>query len=137
MNPRATQDKRRWDKFHRLADYIAPTEKEIVLVGCAKDKPYHIEVISGMMPETHSHIYDFAGMTDIGLLAELLRECDLLVCVNSFVMHLGVCLNVPMVAIVGATEPDVILPPHIPRVYSEYAKDITLESVIREIEKSI
>jgi ADP-heptose:LPS heptosyltransferase len=66
-------------------------------------------------------------------LAALLKSADLLITVNTFTMHLGVALNVKMLAIVGATDPSVILPPHTPRVYSYRARDISLDSVKEKV----
>lgn len=134
MNTRSTQEKRRWDKFHLLGDYLAEKGHTIWLTGTQGDYDYNHSVQEKM--KFKDRVLNMAGTTNLKQLKDLLKRCDLLVSVNTFIMHLGVCLRVPMVAIVGATNPEVILPKDIPLVYSEYAKDITLESVIEKIELS-
>ena len=131
MTPNSTGAKRYWDKFHLLADYLVENHNAtILLVGTAGDSKYVGEVIGKMRYKTKECVFNMVGLTDLDGLIFVLRECDLLVCVNSFVMHLGVCLGVKMFAIVGATEPKVVLPPGIPHAYSEYARDIPLQTVI-------
>ena len=72
--------------------------------------------------------------TDLVGMKLLLENCDLLVTVNTFIMHLGVALEIPMVAIVGATDPKVILPDRVERTYREYASDIPLCDVQRLVD---
>ncbi len=135
MNTRTTQDKRCWDKFHLLGNYFAKKGWDIVITGLERDRAYCWSIIDKM--DAYGRVSDYIGRTNYEELKDLLRKHDLLITVNTFIMHLGVALGVKMVAIVGATDPKVILPPHIPRAYSEYAKDISLESVIAEIEKIV
>lgn len=73
-----------------------------------------------------------AGVVWTGTLAQLkdlFRSAQLIVSVNTFPMHLAVALDRPLVAIVGATHPSVILPAGAKCCYSEYAKDIPYEDV--------
>lgn len=135
MNTRTTQDKRCWDKFHLLGEWFAKKGWEIVITGQEQDRAYCWSIIDKM--NAYGLVSDYIGRTNLDQLVALLKSCDLLVSVNTFIMHLGVALDIPMIAIVGATDPKVILPPHIPRVYSEYAKDVSLCDVIAEIEKIV
>jgi ADP-heptose:LPS heptosyltransferase len=132
MNTRSTQNKRRWDKFHLLGDYFTDKGWDIIMTGTHSDREYN-ESVAGQMQHT-LNARNFAGLTNLQQLKDLLKRCDLLISVNTFIMHLGVMLKVPMIAIVGATEPSVILPKGIPFVYSEYCKDIPLESVTEKID---
>ena len=132
MTPNSTGDKRQWDKFHLLADYLVKRHNAIItIVGARGDRKYIRGVIDQMQPETRKNVGNLVGT--LRDLTYLLKNCDLLVCVNSFVMHLGVCLGVKMFAIVGATEPHIVLPPGIPHFYAEYAHNIPLCRVIEGI----
>jgi heptosyltransferase-2 len=129
MTPDSTGEKRYWDKFPALAEHLAQCGARITVVGSEKDRPY----VEDFMAKTHAiagSIENMAGRTTLDELIALLRHCDLLVCINSFVMHLGIALGVKMFAIVGATEPKVILPSGVPHAYSLYARDIPLETVL-------
>ena len=59
----------------------------------------------------NSDIYNFAGKTSLSDLMHLLSECDILLCNDSGIMHLGYALGVPLVAIFGSTSPALTGPP--------------------------
>lgn len=59
------------------------------------------------------YIYDFTGKTSLSELICLLSECDLLLCNDSGIMHLGYALGVPLVAIFGSTSPQLTGPPRL------------------------
>lgn len=134
MTPDSTGEKRYWDKFPELAGYFVGRGARVTVVGSEKDRPYVDKFIAETRVIAYS-IENMVGKTTLDELIALLRGCDILVCVNSFVMHLGVALGVKMFAIVGATEPKVVLPPGIPHAYSLYAQDIPLETVLGGIRK--
>jgi ADP-heptose:LPS heptosyltransferase len=136
ITPNSTGDKRRWNKFDLLADYLIDNHKaDIIFVGVDKDKEYIESVIEKI--KNKKKVFNLVGVTTLDGLSCVLKYCDLLVCVNSFVMHLGVCLGTKMLAIVGATPPLITLPPNVPHLYSEYCKDIELESVIDAIKEIV
>ncbi|ACI20222.1 MULTISPECIES: lipopolysaccharide heptosyltransferase II [Thermodesulfovibrio] len=58
-----------------------------------------------------SGIYNFIGKTSLRELICLLAECDILLCNDSGIMHLGYALGVPLVAIFGSTSPELTGPP--------------------------
>jgi len=58
-----------------------------------------------------SSIYNFIGKTSLRELICLLSECDILLCNDSGIMHLGYALGVPLVAIFGSTSPELTGPP--------------------------
>jgi ADP-heptose:LPS heptosyltransferase len=134
MTPDSTGEKRYWDKFPALAEYLVGRGARITIVGSVKDRPYVDEFMAKTRMIADS-ISDMVGRTTLDELIVLLQGCDLLVCINSFVMHLGVALGIRMFAIVGATEPKVVLPPGVSHAYSLYARDIPLETVLAEINK--
>ena len=129
INTRSTQDKRRWDKWPELALWLSKEYKVKVIdfTGTRGDFQY-IRSVQDTIPDSIP-TRNLAGLTTLWQLRYHLEGCDLFVSVNTFAMHLGVCLGIPMVAIVGATHPSVILPMTVHSVYSEYAKDIPLTDV--------
>lgn len=135
ISPNSTGIKRQWDKFHLLGDYLIENHNAVItFVGVKEDNKYIKSVIEKM--QNQKYVQNFAGLTTLDELVDILKKCDLLVCVNSFVMHLSVCLGIKMFAIIGATEPKIVIPPHIPHLYSEYAQDISLDRVIYAINHS-
>lgn len=58
-----------------------------------------------------SSIYNFIGKTSLRELICLLSECDILLCNDSGIMHLGYALGLPLVAIFGSTSPELTGPP--------------------------
>jgi heptosyltransferase-2 len=137
MTPDSTGEKRYWDKFPALAEHlVSDYGATITIVGSAKDMPY-VDAFMAKTQAVSGNLRNMVGETTLDELIELLRGCDLLVCINSFVMHLGVALGVKTFAIVGATEPKVVLPLEIPCAYSLYAHDIPLQTVINGIKTAI
>lgn len=59
----------------------------------------------------NSSIYNFIGKTSLRELICILSECDILLCNDSGVMHVGYALGVPLVAIFGSTSPELTGPP--------------------------
>jgi heptosyltransferase-2 len=56
-------------------------------------------------------VYDFTGKTSLSELISFISECDLLLCNDSGIMHLGYATGVPLVAIFGSTSPELTGPP--------------------------
>lgn len=137
MTPNGNPKQRSWDKFPVLAEYLVDAyDATIVVVGSVRDTDY----VNAFLEETrriHANTVNLCGNTNLDELKRVLQTCSLLVCVNSFVMHLGVALGVPLFAIVGATEPKVVLPPGMPCAFSLYASDISLETIIEGIKTII
>ncbi len=61
--------------------------------------------------EFDGKVFDFTGKTSLTELMALLSECDLLLCNDSGIMHLGYAVGVPLVAIFGSTSPELTGPP--------------------------
>jgi len=101
-------DERRWAVGH-WASLINQLDADIAFVGVWNDRPYYNRIWEHI--EDTSRIYDLCGVKElVGTVIELCNM-DLLVCVNSSIMHLGVEYKVPTVAIVGGTPAFIILPP--------------------------
>ncbi|MCX7988556.1 MAG: lipopolysaccharide heptosyltransferase II [Thermodesulfovibrio sp.] len=56
-------------------------------------------------------VFDLTGKTSLSDLIKLLSECDLLLCNDSGIMHLGYALGIPLVSIFGSTSPELTGPP--------------------------
>ncbi|MEN2985308.1 MAG: HAD-IIIA family hydrolase [Thermodesulfovibrionaceae bacterium] len=60
---------------------------------------------------THEAVVDLTGKTSLSELISIISECDLLLCNDSGVMHIGYATGTPLVAIFGSTSPDLTGPP--------------------------
>jgi ADP-heptose:LPS heptosyltransferase len=98
------------DRFIEFADSFYESSKaQIIFVG-TKSEQRRIEAIRGAM---RAPSYSAVGRTDIPGLAALLSRCDLLVTLDTGTMHVGRAVNVPMVIIAPAKNPEhEWLPPH-------------------------
>lgn len=95
-------DTKKWET-HKFIEIIEKfTEKGSVLIFGDYGEGLKIE---------NSDVYDFTGKTSLGELMCLLSECDLLLCNDSGIMHLGYALGVPLVAIFGSTSAELTGPP--------------------------
>lgn len=120
---------RKWDKWHLLADYLTEKQQNIAILGTSLDYSYNEWIIENS--KRSQYLTNWAGQTkNHEQLRDVIKGCDLLITVNSYIMHLGVALKVRMIAIIGNTKPEIVLPKGIPFVYSYNCKDIPLESVI-------
>lgn len=96
---------RRWpvDRFGSLAkelqDAVGPST--IVLTGTRDDRAAIDEFRSRYSGGT----IDASGLSSVGWTACLLRHCDLLVSVETGVMHLGAAMGTPTVGLLGPNDP--------------------------------
>jgi ADP-heptose:LPS heptosyltransferase len=89
----------------------APFQTRVVLAGGPDDK----EVVEGLEAEIKKHgtkpyisaVGKTKGLADLAALTQL---CDVLVCVDSAPMHIGVGLNKKIVALFGPTDPAKLIP---------------------------
>lgn len=73
----------------------------IVLLGDASHRPRAIALRTRVDPQ----VIDLVGCTSLPELRDVLRECRLLVTVDSGPMHIAAALGVPVVALFGAEDP--------------------------------
>lgn len=89
----------------------APFQTRVVLAGGPDDK----DVVAGLEEQIKKHgtkpyisaVGKTKGLADLAALTQL---CDLLVCVDSAPMHIGVGLNKKIVALFGPTDPSKLIP---------------------------
>lgn len=96
-------DTKKWEaeKFIEISKRFIEEYGSVVLFG-SPGEDLKIE---------NSRIYNFIGKTSLRELICLLSECDILLCNDSGVMHVGYALGVPLVAIFGSTSPELTGPP--------------------------
>ncbi|GEM_PF-836923 len=91
------------DRFVQLADLLyESTKAHIVFVGARAEQGRIEGIRSAMRAPSHSA----AGCTDIPGLAALLSMSDLLITLDTGTMHVGRAVNVPMVVIAPAKNPE-------------------------------
>jgi len=91
------------DRFVQLADQLhQSTQAHMVFVGARAEVPRIEAMRAAMRAPSHSA----AGQTDIPGLAALLSRCDLLVTLDTGTMHVGRAVDVPMVVIAPAKNPE-------------------------------
>jgi len=146
VNTRTTQDLRRWDKFHLLADAIIEKyNASLLFVGAESDRDY-IESVIGQVKNKDNC---FTPTTSLNELARLLKVANLCVTVNTSVMHLAITMKTPLVALIGGTPSIVVLPENNKLIeyiedpnisfdeYKPFMESITVESVMEKVDKLI
>ncbi|MCX7724363.1 MAG: lipopolysaccharide heptosyltransferase II [Thermodesulfovibrio sp.] len=100
-------DTKRWDaqKFIEISKRFATEHGSVIFFGSPGED---LEIKNEI---ENLGIYNFIGKTSLKDLICLLSECDLLLCNDSGIMHLGYALGVPLVAIFGSTSPELTGPP--------------------------
>lgn len=93
-----------WVYWNRLAEKVA-TEQQmpVVLVGGPDDK----ELCGDIANKAGDGVYSAAGLLDVPGSAELLRRACLLITGDSAPLHLGVGVEIPVLAIFGPTVPEI------------------------------
>ncbi len=103
LNPGASYGSaKRWlsDRYASVADSLAERHSaRIVIFGSPAEREIAEEVAHQMKQPAAV----LAGLTTLGQLMALIKECRLLVTNDSGPMHLAVALNVPQVAIFGSS----------------------------------
>ncbi|WP_297211014.1 MULTISPECIES: lipopolysaccharide heptosyltransferase II [Thermodesulfovibrio] len=97
-------DTKKWETF-KFLDIIERFSSEYGSVIVLGQRGESLSI------ENKENVYDFTGKTSITELIKLLSECDLLLCNDSGIMHLGYALGIPLVAIFGSTSPELTGPP--------------------------
>ena len=95
---------RRWnlERFAQLADMLyREFGGELVLLGGSEELLLREQVASSMQSAMPTHI--LSGQESIGLLAAILKQCDLFVGNDSGLMHLSTAVGTPTIGIFGLT----------------------------------
>ncbi|MEX2542696.1 MAG: glycosyltransferase family 9 protein [Trueperaceae bacterium] len=104
VHPGATDRERMWptERFAAVADALAAEGLVPVLTGTEGEK----EITAAVVRSMRSKAVDLAGRTDLGALAALVRDAELVVCNDTGVSHLAAALSTPSVIIFSASDPE-------------------------------
>ncbi len=103
-----------WDpqNFAHLIVRLLQSGAEVVLAGGPEDEQTVLDIQSKLPDAKHPNLLLAYGKTaSLRDLVALIELCDLMICVDSAPMHLGVGRNKPMVALFGPTDPAKLLWP--------------------------
>lgn len=94
--------------FAKAADLLSAQGIKVCILGSVKETrtAAQIEALSKF------HIYNLAGKTSLADAVDLLAACNAAVSNDSGLMHIAAAVNVPVVAIYGATAPGYTPPLH-------------------------
>jgi lipopolysaccharide heptosyltransferase II len=98
-------------KWTKLIDELLKKNIKVILAGGPDDEE-DVNFIRKHIKDPGNDFVDAFGETkNLDQLGALIKHCDLLVCVDSAPMNVGVGIDVPLVAIFGPTNEKKILPP--------------------------
>lgn len=100
---------KKWDalKFNEIIKNFSEKYGSTVILGQKG------EGLNFTKEDLAHRVLDLTGRTSLSELIKILSECDLLLCNDSGIMHLGYALGIPLVAIFGSTSPELTGPPRI------------------------
>jgi hypothetical protein len=113
LAPWATSRVRRWPPGHwsRLIDRLATADGKpvLVLLGSAGERPAGDEIIQGLHRtadgEPMASVVNLMGRLSLDETTALVARAALLVACDNGIMHLGLGVGTPVVAIFGSTDP--------------------------------
>lgn len=91
---------KQWKGFRSVAEYFLRRQFQVVILGAPSEKAYNAEVMSGLQ------VVDLTGATSISETIEIVRRASLVVCNDSFSLHLASAFKRPNVVVFCATSPD-------------------------------
>lgn len=130
LNPCARWEAKLWgdDNFSALLDHL-PVER-VVLIGSSSERD-RIEGIN------RARTRNLAGQLDLYQLADLYRQCAVVISNDTGPMHLAVAAGTPVVALFGPTDPALVGPygpGHVViRSPTSAMHDITLQQVLAAV----
>ncbi len=112
INPYTTWKTKDWivERYRELAERVKKElGYEVVFTGGPGDR----KGIDAVLEKISVPVYNWAGLTNLGELAELYRQAELFIGGDTGPMHLAVAVGLPVVAIMGPTDP---------KIYGPYGK---------------
>ncbi len=99
--PYSSKDVKSWptEYFREVIAHLCQIGFSVVIAGTADDRRDAELMVAGL----NGPVYSFAGKTTIRELAALVSVADLVLGVDTGVLHIASCFDVPIIAIFGAT----------------------------------
>jgi len=103
INPVASDNSKMWpqDRYAQVADKLADKGLKIIILGGPKDQ----EIAGGVIKKLHCQYINMVGNNNISQAASLLRRSSLFVSSDTGPMHLASSLGIPVIAILGRSQP--------------------------------
>lgn len=101
VGPYSSRDVKSWPSTHfvEVIRYLRNKNFTVLVVGTEGDGDHAVNMIS----EFKEGVYSFAGITSVRELAAMVSISSIVVGVDTGVLHLAACFNVPIVALFGST----------------------------------
>lgn len=96
------------EHFARLINMLADQGFDVCIFGSSKD----VVIAEKIQQLCRYPVYNFCGKTSLLDVIDLLAVCDVAVTNDSGLMHIAAAVNLPVVAIYGATSPSYTPPLH-------------------------
>jgi ADP-heptose:LPS heptosyltransferase len=103
-----------------VISYLREKDFTVLIVGTAADQNHSEDLISGF----NEGVFSFAGKTTVRELAAMVSVSSVVVGVDTGVLHLASCFDVPIIAIFGSTRSIEFRP------YSPFAKIVESNTCI-------
>lgn len=115
VNPGMKLPSKRWlpQGFAAVADKFLEEGGRVILVGAPSEEDLAKEVKSYLrshLAAEGSNLMDLTGITSLGQLGAVLRECDLFIGNDSGPTHLAAAVGTPVVALFGPSNPVLYAP---------------------------
>lgn len=101
LGPYSSRDVKSWPSpyFADVIRYLREQDFTVLVVGTADDAAHAGDLISGFT----EGVYSFAGLTSVRELAAMVSISSIVVGVDTGVLHLAACFDVPILALFGST----------------------------------
>lgn len=93
------------ERFAELSDALSKKYK-IIFTGTEKDIPF----VNNIFYKIHNNAINFAGFTTLSEYIALIERADLVISVDTGVMHIAAALKKPTIALFGAGDPNIWRP---------------------------
>jgi len=106
---RGTDKRRFWqiDRWARLVEWLVGERGcEVVLCGAPGDAAYHVRLVAALAADVAGHVHDFSSALPLRTAGGLVARMDLCIGVDTGLVHLAASYGVPVVVLVGPTDPN-------------------------------
>ena len=99
--PYSSRDVKSWPSAHfqELIRHVHAKGFTAILVGTANDQVHASQLIA----EFKSNVFSLAGKTSVRELAALVKQSSIVIGVDTGVLHLASCFDIPIIALFGST----------------------------------